>query len=496
MEDVDCLREREKELRCLYRVQQFTLNPALPLETVFEEVVEAIGPGWQRPETTGACIEYFGHSYESTHYDPTAPHLFEALRLGRQEIGRIFVSDSSLDFNTESTEMFLPEEQQLLKSVADLLSNFLEWRHLEVLGRRLSNAQSPWSWRERMVVGMVEKFEERQFGPAEFYLDIGLETTSHRSDIHIFLFHQGTHQQRESLKLWLEGWSLSIAEMVRIQTGEVFPDGILHLHWLEESPGAHNRPELRKLDGADSNKHDDKEPQGSSNTPGDVEEMIQRTLLGLSHELRNPLTVISTNLDLLQEKLPASEKKEIISEVKLAVSRISVLVTDLMLFLRAETGIEKPPLEEVELQGLVGRVVSSYSSLNGVTKVLFRPDEQIPALKVPLSRKLTERILRDLIDNAVRYAGSEMIQVSVFPINDNLVVVSVKDEGCGIDEIHHDKLFEQFYRLESSRDRLSGGVGLGLPLARALAKSQNSLLELTSHPGEGTEVKLIFQRVL
>lgn len=497
MADVDSLLEREKELRCLYRVQQFTLNLSLPLETVFQEVVEAIGPGWQRPETAGACIEYFGRSYRSANYSPSVPGLAEVLKLGSQEIGRILVSDSCPDFEAGASNVFLPEERQLLKSIADLLSNFLEWRHLEVLGRRLSIPQSHWRWRERLVLGMVERFEEQRFGFTEFYLGggTGLERATHGSDIDLFLYHDGTEEQKEDLKLWLEGWSLSIAEMSKVQTGELFPDGILHLHWLETQPDQERYPELRKLGGTCDGGKESSDRWKSRKSNAEVEEMIQRTLLGLSHELRNPLTVISADLDLLRAKLPSKERGEIISEIQQAVSRISVLVTNLMLFLRAETGIEKPMLEEVEIGAFLRSVVSSYNDCMSPTEVIFLSDKEASKLKVRMSRKLTERILRDLIDNAVRYSKSEQIKVSLSTIESDLVVVTVKDEGCGIDEIHHDKLFEQFYRLESSRDRLSGGVGLGLPLARALAKSQNSLLELTSHPGEGTEVRLIFQRI-
>ena len=107
---------------------------------------------------------------------------------------------------------------------------------------------------------------------------------------------------------------------------------------------------------------------------------------------------------------------------------------------------------------------------------------------------MTSRILGDLIANAVRYSHSETVRVSLAERDEETVFVSVKDHGCGIEEIHHDKLFEQFYRLESSRDRETGGVGLGLPLARALARCQNSGLEFSSMPGKGTEVRLVFRR--
>ena len=113
---------------------------------------------------------------------------------------------------------------------------------------------------------------------------------------------------------------------------------------------------------------------------------------------------------------------------------------------------------------------------------------------VRLNRKITERILREVVNNAVRYSCQGQVRVSVLFLDDGKPAILVEDEGRGIEEVHLERLFEQFYRLESSRDRATGGVGLGLPLAQALAKSQNSLLRLSSLPNKGTQVWLIFQR--
>ncbi|MGE0495559.1 MAG: sensor histidine kinase [Vulcanimicrobiota bacterium] len=368
MEELDSLREREKELGCLYEVQRYTLEPSQSLETVLQQVVEALPPGWQRPQSAGACIEYLGREYRSSNYHPDAPALVERLELSGDEVGRVVVSDTALGFEARSDEVFLVEEQRLLRSVANLLRNFLEWRHLEVLGQRLA------------------------------------------------------------------------------------PD-----------------------------------PDGSSQ---EIEAMVQRTLLGLSHELRNPLTVIVTDLDLLRAELPQEVRDEVITEIQQAASGLSKMVADLMLFLRAETGVEKPSLEEVELGEFVRAQVEDFSS-QVTTRVVFSCDS--PSLLARINRRLTARILHDLMRNGVLYANTDEIQVRVYGSAEE-VIVSVKDRGRGIDKRHQERIFEQFYRLESSRDRFSGGVGLGLPLARALARSQHSALELVSEPGQGTEVRLIFKR--
>lgn len=480
--DVQSLREREKELHCLYRVQRFTLNPASPVEHVFEQVVETLGPGWQRPETTGAKIEYYDQTYRSLRYEPTAPQLQEPITLSGKKIGSIKVSDCHT--GEKGQDLFLDEERQLLRSVASLLSNFLEWRHLEILGKRLwSVSRSHRQWRERVVQDMVSDFDSERFGKTEFYLPekSGSEEREHGGEIDLHVRHFGTSEQNQLLRAWLDGWTTSVTQMVRMQTGEVFRDGLFKIHWLDGERKDEGLSQVAKRSSETS-------PEST-----EVEAMVQRTLLALSHELRNPLTVVSTNLDMLKKQVPPEMKGEIISEIEESVAHISGLLKNLMLFLRAQTGIEKPPLEETDLEEfLVSALERIRRNVDGASILLEKGDHQRP-LCVLLNRRITERILQALISNAARYSKSDKIQVSIYSGKGRETVVSVKDEGCGIDEVHHDKLFEQFYRLESSRNRIVGGAGLGLPLARALARSQNSSLQLVSRPGVGTDVRLIFQ---
>ena len=113
MEEVEKLREREKELRCLYEVQRLTLAPDLSLEAVLQSVVDTLGKGWQRPDSTGARIEYFGRFYSSDNFDAQAPSLMETLRMGNQIIGAVVVSDS-FGKASEVAKVFLDEERTLL----------------------------------------------------------------------------------------------------------------------------------------------------------------------------------------------------------------------------------------------------------------------------------------------------------------------------------------------------------------------------------------------
>ena len=119
------LRERQKELNCLYRFQDLIFENERPLPDVLESIVNLIGEGWQRPDSVGASIEYFGRTYSGEKYRPVAPKLREALRLENFEIGSISVSDSSLLALELPDGGFLEEERKLLRSIASSISEHL-----------------------------------------------------------------------------------------------------------------------------------------------------------------------------------------------------------------------------------------------------------------------------------------------------------------------------------------------------------------------------------
>lgn len=493
MDELQALRERKKELDCLYRVQELLFHRELPLFEVLQAVVELVGEGWQRPETTGASIEYFGHRYQSTRYQPGAPCLTEPLYLGDLPIGSFTVTDSSTEARQDPAKAFFLEEQKLLNSLASLVSEFLERRQLTLLGPGFA-PQSPqhWLWQERIAQRLVERFDSQKFGPTEFYLgESGQPAESEAgNNINLGVYHQGTAAQRVALGEWLNGWSVAVGDIAAQQTGEHQPEGIINLVWFHSRPDLTRHPDMRRLR-SDGKIHAKATPLQEPDPQ--IQDMVQRTLMGLSHELRNPLTVISADLGLLKENLAPEEVAEIVAEIENATSRMSILVTDLMLFLRAETSTTRPPMEEVNLSNFLTRYESEYRAKSGSSKVRFQPARVADdPLLTQLNLKMTWRILTELIRNAVNYSSASNVEVSTYRSPDGRVVLSVVDDGCGIDEVHHDKLFEQFYRIDTGRDRSTGGVGLGLPLARAFARSQNADLELLSRRGEGTEVRVLF----
>jgi two-component system, OmpR family, sensor kinase len=239
-----------------------------------------------------------------------------------------------------------------------------------------------------------------------------------------------------------------------------------------------------------------------------VDELLraqQQLLQDTSHELRNPLTVLKMDLDVLARgDLDEATRDEVAQEARGELSRLVRLVEDLLLISWAEG---RPPLQlqTVELGEVLSGVLERYRQL--------APDRQFSvvgeSVAVRVDAMRLEQILRNLLDNAVRYTAPQG-KISLWILGENdkqapvekkfliptvetspeRVVVVVQDDGCGIAPEHWESLFVRFYRLENDRNRKVGGTGLGLPLARALARAMDGDLWVYSQPGRGSSFLL------
>ncbi len=103
-----------------------------------------------------------------------------------------------------------------------------------------------------------------------------------------------------------------------------------------------------------------------------------------------------------------------------------------------------------------------------------------------------DRLVRNLVDNAVRYAVDEVaVRIEVRP---GEVVLSVDDDGPGIPEADRERVFERFTRLDESRSRDAGGIGLGLAIAREIAVRHGGTLTIGESPTGGARARLVLSR--
>ncbi|MCH8154929.1 MAG: HAMP domain-containing protein [Proteobacteria bacterium] len=200
----------------------------------------------------------------------------------------------------------------------------------------------------------------------------------------------------------------------------------------------------------------------------------QRTeiLAGVSHDLRTPLTRMKLQLAMLG-RTPETESLE--SDVA-AMER---MVEGYLAFARGESA-EQP--EPTEVSGLLREVVVQMRRDGGIIDLHV---EQ--AMTVPMRREPMRRCLSNLIANAQRYG--EHVSVRAGP-RDKVIEITIDDDGPGIPPDKRKEVFKPFFRIEGSRNPETGGVGLGLTIARDVARNHGGDIVLEDAPGGGLRARI------
>jgi signal transduction histidine kinase len=200
-----------------------------------------------------------------------------------------------------------------------------------------------------------------------------------------------------------------------------------------------------------------------------------------SHELRTPLAVIRANAEFLQQEQPDNaEVRDIVGET----DRLSSLVDALLAVARDDTST-RTTHAQLDLAETVDATVTSFKSVaadRGLDLSSATPEE----LTVVGDRDQLRQVLVILLDNAVRYtpAGGR-IHVQARPDGKD-ALVTVHDTGIGIPPDALEQVFDRFYRGDEARNRQSGGVGLGLAIARELVTRHSGKISVASSEGAGS----------
>jgi two-component system, OmpR family, sensor histidine kinase CiaH len=204
-----------------------------------------------------------------------------------------------------------------------------------------------------------------------------------------------------------------------------------------------------------------------------------------SHELRTPLAVIRANAEFLEEQQPNNaEVHEIISET----DRLSLLV-DALLAVARDDDSARANHAPVDLSEVVGATVAAMTPLaeeHGLELTHAEPS----TLMVLGDRDQLRQVLVILLDNAVRYTPEGgRIHVQARP-DGREALLTVHDTGVGIPAEALERVFERFYRGDEARNRQSGGVGLGLAIARELVTRHEGRISVTSTEGAGSTFEI------
>jgi len=202
-----------------------------------------------------------------------------------------------------------------------------------------------------------------------------------------------------------------------------------------------------------------------------------------SHDLRGPLTAIQGNLDLLKfDDLSPEERQESLKAVEAEVWRMASVVSDLAVLAEIESGhLEQQ--EDVSLKKMLLDTREWAGLLAGNRRVVIgRQDD----LWTRGSASRLERMLRNLVDNAIKYTTEGgTITLSLFRDGD-WACLEVADTGIGIAPEHLPHIFDRFYRVDESRTRGGGGSGLGLAIAKNIVEQHGGRISVVSQPGKGS----------
>jgi signal transduction histidine kinase len=228
----------------------------------------------------------------------------------------------------------------------------------------------------------------------------------------------------------------------------------------------------------------------------DTNRLLRDFVANVSHDLRTPLTMIAGFSEAIVDGTADSGEVEmtagIINEEAVKMQR---LVDDLLQLTRLESGLVKLQRERVDLHSFVSSLLEREERMPGGAERHFvnTVPASLPAVSVDPTQ--FERVLRNLIDNAIQYTtAGGTITVGAAVLDAATVEVTVSDNGKGIARDDLSRVFERFYRSDRSRERVHGHAGLGLAIVHEVIAGHGGTVGVESEAGRGTTFRLTVPR--
>ena len=222
----------------------------------------------------------------------------------------------------------------------------------------------------------------------------------------------------------------------------------------------------------------------------------QRFVSDVSHELRTPLTTVRMASDIIFEQrdhMPAQLRRssELLHD---QLDRFEQLLGELLEISRFDAGAAHLETESVDVRDLVEDVVAATQPLaesrGSSIGVELSPEPCVAAV----DPRRIERILRNLLSNAIEHGEGQPIEVRVAG-TEEAIAISVRDHGHGLDDADLDRGFDRFWRADPARARTLGGTGLGLSIAMEDTRLHGGRLSVWGRPGQGALFRLTLPRV-
>ncbi|MDT5220332.1 MAG: two-component system, OmpR family, sensor kinase [Mycobacterium sp.] len=233
--------------------------------------------------------------------------------------------------------------------------------------------------------------------------------------------------------------------------------------------------------------------ESSAETARTSEERMRRFITDASHELRTPLTTIRGFAELYRQGA-ARDVSMLLSRIESESSRMGLLVDDLLLLARLD--VQRPlDRNRVDLLALASDAVHDGRAIDPDRTITMEVFDGPGIPEVLGDEPRLRQVLSNLVANAIQHTPeSADIRVRVGTDGDD-AVLEVADDGPGMSQEDAQRIFERFYRADSSRARASGGTGLGLSIVNSLVKAHGGSVTVTTAPGAGCCFRVTLPRV-
>lgn len=222
-----------------------------------------------------------------------------------------------------------------------------------------------------------------------------------------------------------------------------------------------------------------------------LDEMKSRFFINISHELRTPLSMILGPVTSLSKEQFPPEQMSQIQRIKRSTKQLRQMTEEILDLARLEAGKLELREEVVLFSSFIRRVVNAFHSLAESREIAYELVSDVPEdLRLILDVQKVERMLNNLISNALKFTGRGGQVKMKASIDSTMILLRVEDTGVGINEADLKRVFDRYYQARHQKNMENGGLGIGLAMCKELADFLGGQLEVESRLGKGSVFSL------
>jgi signal transduction histidine kinase len=223
----------------------------------------------------------------------------------------------------------------------------------------------------------------------------------------------------------------------------------------------------------------------------EVEKQNYNLIAGVSHELRSPLTRIRVNAEQMELSPTTTDVQSHSKAICSEVDQLNLMVNNLLQSAKMRIEPQKLDLRTIDLCKFLPDIIQRYMVIAEPRKIQFNYKTKLSSLIMTIDPGLLTQAITNLIDNAITATQNGSAVSICLSQNDQHCIIEVNDKGPGINDDQQKLIFDQFYRIDPSRSRNTGGVGLGLTIVKQIISAHKGDIELYSQLGRGSTFRLL-----